>query len=130
VCQRGCQADVAAVDAGSQVDPALLQPDTDSGKADAGCQALLLSTAGLPVVGQPAPCRVCPLVQQQLTEAQKKQQQAQQQEQQVRPHPLDSTVNVRHKSRGFSRHADVLGVYVQAQPLVKLRALWKIRSSV
>jgi hypothetical protein len=84
------QATADVADAASQVDPDLPQavpgPDVaaaDSATVDVGCQALLLCSAGLPAVGPPGPCRVCPLVQQQLAEMGAKLIQAQQQQQQV-----------------------------------------------
>eukprot|EP00775_Hariotina_reticulata_P004786 gene4786-5036_t len=84
-----------------QVDPDLQQAVpghvvavADSATVDVGCQALLLCTAGLPVVGPPGPCRVCPLVQQQLAEMQAKLIQAQQQQQQA----LLSGEHHRHQS--------------------------------
>jgi hypothetical protein len=50
---------------------------------DAACQASLLETAGLPAVGPPASCRLCPAVQQQLLQLQQKLENAQEQEKQV-----------------------------------------------
>jgi hypothetical protein len=74
----------AFADAALQTDdnssPAAPAPDTH----DAACQALLLHAVGLPAVGPPCACRACPMLQQQLAEAQHKLVGALEQHKQVR----------------------------------------------
>lgn len=70
-------------DASTQAGGGVTETTAGPATVDVGCQALLLHVSGLTAVGPPPTCRVCPDMQQQLTQLQQKLEKAQEQHTQV-----------------------------------------------